>query len=503
MQDLGAGGLSCAASETAAKAGMGMDVDIARVPRREPGMTPMEVMISESQERMLAIVTPDNLDEVLALCQRWEIRASVVGKVTTRAGSGSTTAFSTGGVPGGSDAAGSRTGAVGELLCDVPAESLGDGPVYDRPVARPADQDALIAADPVPELAGRFPAGSDLGPELLGLLSLPNIADSSWVWRQYDHQLFLNTVAGPGRTPPSSGSKTPRRPGPHHRRQGPLLPARSRARGGAGRPGGGPQRGLHRGPPDGPGQLSQLRQSGAPRGDVAVRRGGGRDVSACRALGMPVIGGNVSFYNESGGADIHPTPVVGVVGLIDRLDSPSPRRPWPPGRRVVVLGDTAAELGGSEWAAGRHGLLGGLPPAADLAAGAGSTTSSRRWSASGRWPACTTAPTAAWPWPWPRWRIAGGCGFEVAAEGGLAGLVPAAACFSESANRVVLAVDPARVDGIVSRAVAAGVPATPIGTTGGDRLLWRGAFDVGLDEAHRAWRDALPSALAGGVLPVV
>src|SRR5918996_1201931 len=176
VQDLGAGGISCAASETAAKGGMGMDVDIARVPRREPGMDPMEVMISESQERMLAIVTPGNLDEVLALCERWEIRASVIGRVTT---TGRFRVYD-GLFDGGSD----------ELLCDVPAESLGDGPIYDRPVARPAHH------DPLSELEGRFPAGTDLGPELVGMLALPNIADPSWVWRQYDHQLFLNTVSG-------------------------------------------------------------------------------------------------------------------------------------------------------------------------------------------------------------------------------------------------------------------------------------------------------------------
>src|SRR5438105_6174341 len=185
VQALGAGGLSCAASETAAKGGMGMDVDIARVPRREPGMDPVEVMISESQERMLAIVTPDDLDEVLALCQRWEIRASVVGRVTAtgrfRVYDG---VFEGWGVPGRDFAPEKAT--IGrfiseEPLCDVPAESLGDGPVYDRPVARPAGQDALVAADPLPAHVERFPNGADLGPELLGLLSLPNIGDPSWV----------------------------------------------------------------------------------------------------------------------------------------------------------------------------------------------------------------------------------------------------------------------------------------------------------------------------------
>jgi phosphoribosylformylglycinamidine synthase len=499
VQDLGAGGLSCAASETAAKAGMGMDVDIARVPRREPGMDPVEVMISESQERMLAIVKPEVLDEVLALCERWEIRASVVGRVTT---TGRFRVYD-----------GLFDGVESEPLCDVPGESLGDGPVYDRPLARPAGQDALVAADPLPALVERFPAGTDLGPELVGLLSLPNIGDSSWVWRQYDHQLFLNTVAGPGcdaavlrlRDTEKALAMTtdgkarfclldPRTGGAlavlEAARNVACTGARSLALVNC----------LNFGNPEHPEVMWQFAE---------VVDG---MAEACRALGLPVIGGNVSFYNESEGADIHPTPVVGVVGLIDRLDSRIPPAALAPGHAVVVLGDTAAELGGSEWAAGRHGLVGGLPPAADLAAGArlhdlvaalvGERAVAGVHDCSDGGLAVALAEMA----------IAGGCGFEVRSEAessgdtpgpsGLARLVPAAACFSESANRVVLSVDGARVDEIVRRAAAAGVPAAVLGTAGGDRLVWAGAFDVGLADAETAWRDALPSALAGGVAPV-
>ena len=388
VQDLGAGGISCAASETAAKGGMGMDVDIARVPRREPGMDPMEVMISESQERMLAIVTPENLDEVLALCERWEIRASVVGRVTTtgrfRVFDGAFDAWGvapaapvsgargTGVSPG--RGGGSRRGRPPDLRPVVrrPGESLGDGPVYDRPVARPAGQDALVAADPLPVLSERFPAGTDLGPELVGLLSQPNIGDSSWVWRQYDHQLFLNTVSGPGSDAAvlrlrdtqskalalSTDGKArfclldPRRGGA----LAVLEAARNVACTGA-RPMA-LVNCLNFGNPEHPEVMWQFAETVDGMAE------------ACRALGLPVIGGNVSFYNESDGADIHPTPVVGVVGLIDRLDSRIPPAALTAGNRIVVLGDTAAELGGSEWAAGRHGLLGGMPPAADLAAGA-------------------------------------------------------------------------------------------------------------------------------------
>ncbi|MFM7225289.1 MAG: AIR synthase-related protein, partial [Actinomycetota bacterium] len=183
VQDLGAAGLSCAASETAAKAGAGMDVDIARVARREPGMNGVEVMTSESQERMLAIVEPERLDAVLALARRWEVRATVVGRVTDtgrfRVYDG---LFDAVGVPGAAPAAPvgdtpTIASADAPLLADVPVGSLGDGPLLHRPLARPTDLDAVQADDPRPHLAARFPAGADLGPELLGLLAAPTIAD--------------------------------------------------------------------------------------------------------------------------------------------------------------------------------------------------------------------------------------------------------------------------------------------------------------------------------------
>src|SRR5690242_8763635 len=359
VQDLGAAGLSCAASETAAKAGAGMDVDVARVPRREPGMSAVEVMTSESQERMLAIVRPADLDEVLALCRRWDVRAAVVGRVTS---TGRFRVFD-----GAFDAA---PGTAAEPLADIPCASLGDGPVYDRPMARPAGLDALVAADPVPELLSRYPDGSDLSGELLALLATPTIADKSWVWHQYDHQLFLNTVVGPGadaavlrlkgtdralalatdgkgrfcRLDPRTGGRLVV-----------LEAARNVACAGA--------RSialvncLNFGNPEHPEVMWQF---------IEVVEGMSE---ACEALGIPVIGGNVSFYNASSGADIHPTPVVGVLGLIDELDSLLPSARLGEGESIIVLGDTRPELGGSEWAAVVHGLDGGTPPGADLVAG--------------------------------------------------------------------------------------------------------------------------------------
>src|SRR5579863_2676597 len=171
IQDLGGAGLTCATSETASRGGVGMDVDVTAVPRREPGMEPWEVMTSESQERMLAIVTPEARDRVLEVCRRWDVRATVVGRVT---GSGRLRILD---------------GWDGAVLADVPAVTLHeDAPLYHRPMAEPADLAARRADDPA-----RLPAPEDADADLLALL-----VDPSWVYRQYDHQLFLNTVVAPG-----------------------------------------------------------------------------------------------------------------------------------------------------------------------------------------------------------------------------------------------------------------------------------------------------------------
>jgi phosphoribosylformylglycinamidine synthase len=500
VQDLGAAGLSCAASETAANAGAGMDVDAARIAKREPGMTSVEALTSESQERMLAIVRPDNLDEVLGLCSRWEVAASVVGRVTDtgrfRVYDGW---FDAVGVPGANPPppAGDAPASVSsdrDPVADVPVESLGDGPVYDRARRRPAGQDALQAADPGPPLIERFPPGADLAGELLAVLATPTVADKSWVWRQYDHQLFLNTVVGPGadaavlrlkgtrralalatdgkgrfcRLDPSAGA-----------RLAVLEAARNVACAGA-RPLA-LVNCLNFGNPEHPEVMWQFAEVVDGMSD------------ACRGLGIPVIGGNVSFYNESEGRDIDPTPVVGVLGVIDEFDAPPPPAQLVPGAHLLLLGETRAELGGSEWAAVVHGLDGGSPPAADIAAAAalhelvralvGERVVAGVHDCADGGLAVTLAEMA----------IAGDTGFEVV----LPDTVPVvAACFAESSGRVVVAVTPDRAATVVDRARAAGVPVAELGTAGGDRLIAAEAFDVDLSDAAHAWRSAIPAALA-------
>lgn len=499
VQDLGAAGLSCAASETAAATGAGMEVDVARVRKREPGMNPVEVLTSESQERMLAIVTPDNLDAVLALCGKWEIGASVVGRVTDTARFHVYDGyFDAIGVPGANPAPprGDDPPEVSsdrELVADVPIGSLGDGPRYDRPVCRPTDLDERQAADPAPLLLERFPDGTDLGPELLELLATPNIADPSWVWRQYDHQLFLNTVVGPGSDAAVLRLKgTPR---------GLALSTDGKARFCALDPREG-------------GRLVVLEAarnvscSGArPMALVNCLNFGNpehpevmwafREVvegisEACRALGLPVIGGNVSFYNESRGADIDPTPTVGVVGLIDDLAVAPPTARLQDGDTVVVLGATAAEFGGSELAS-QYGLRGGRPPRTDLDAAAAVNDLVRAAVRDGLLGGVHDCSDGGLAVALTEMAIAGEVGFVVA----LPSDVPAvAACFAESASRVVCSVPAPHLDALVGGAAAAGVPIQVLGAATGDRLVAEGVFDVALTDATAAWRDAIPTRMA-------
>ncbi len=498
VQDLGAAGLSCATSETAANAGAGMDVDIARVTRREPGMNAVEVMTSESQERMLAIVRPRDLDEVLALCARWEIQATVVGTVNDtdrfRVYDGTFDAL---GVPGENPAppAGEPPRPVSSdnpPLADMPVGSLGDGPNYDRPLRRPDTHDAVLADDPGPGLAEQFPVGADLSAELLALLARPTIADKSWISRQYDHQLFLNTVVGPG-----GDAAVLRLPGSQ---RGLALSTDGKARFAALDPRVGGRLAVLEGVRNvvcagaRPVALVNCLNFGNPEHPevmwqfAEVVEGMSE---ACRAFDLPVVGGNVSFYNESRGADIDPTPVVGVIGLIDELSERPPPAALRADDRIIVLGDTRPELGGSEWAT-MHDRRGGAPPVADLMVAkalhdlvAGLVVDRVVDGVHD----CADGGIAV---ALAEMAIEGDVGFEVSVGGALA-------CFSESTSRVVLSVDPAQVTEVIARAEAAGVPAAVIGAAGGERVTAEGAFDVPLADAARAWRDAIPNAVGARV----
>ncbi|HXX89434.1 MAG TPA: phosphoribosylformylglycinamidine synthase subunit PurL [Acidimicrobiales bacterium] len=473
IQDLGGAGLTCATSETAARGGMGMDVDVRAVPRREPDMEPFEVMTSESQERMLAIVSPADRDAVEEVCRRWEVRASVVGVVT---GGGRLRILD---------------GAGGPVLADIPAASLSeDAPLYDRPLAPPADLERRRADRP-----DELPAPDDCGEDVLALL-----ADPSWVYRQYDHQLFLNTVEGPG------GDAAVLRlaaPGLPPSRRGLALSTDANPRWCAVDPRAGTAMTvaesalnvacagarpiavvncLNFGNPEHPEVMWQLSEAVDGMAE------------ACNALGLPVIGGNVSFYNESAGADIDPTPTIAVLGVIDVLEHRPPGAVFVEGHAVLMLGDGARGLAGSRWAVERRGRRGGVLPAFDaahhrrllellvgLVARPGLLGGAHDVSGGGLGVALAEC------------AVRSGVGCVVG------GIPDHAALFGESSGRVVLcSADP---DAVRAMAEAARVPLTVLGTAGGERIAVDGLMDVMVDDARQAWRAALPAALGEPVAP--
>jgi phosphoribosylformylglycinamidine synthase len=471
IQDLGGAGLTCATSETASRGGVGMDVDVSAVPRREPGMEAHEVMTSESQERMLAIVEPDGLDRVLEICDRWEVRATVIGRVTD----------------GGSLRI--LDGFDGEVLAEVPAASLHeDAPLYDRPRQAPVE--------PLGPSADDLPAPADVGADLLDLL-----ADPAWVYRQYDHQLFLNTVVGPGDDAtvlrlkhPTSATDTGRglamtTDGNHRwcavdpRRGTSMVVAESVLN--LACVGARPLavvNCLNFGNPEHPEVMWQLSEAVDGMAE------------ACRVFDAPVIGGNVSLYNESNGTNIDPTPVIGLLGVVDALDRRPPGATLVDGDRLVVIGADAgadAGLGGSRWGAA-HGAPGGTLPELDMAAVAAVAAVVRGLVNDGLVDGAHDV-------------SAGGIGValaEMAARSGVgvsAARIPDhRALFGEAPGRVVVSVDPERLTEVMARIDDAGVPSARIGLATGDRFTVKGLLDVPLAELAAAFTDRLPAALGAG-----
>src|SRR4051794_23755135 len=349
IQDFGAAGISCATSELAAAGDGGMHVDLDRVVLRDPSLSPEEILMSESQERMMAVVEPADVDAFMAICRKWDVLATVVGEVTED----------------------DRLiiDWHGETVVDVDPRTVAhEGPVYHRPYARPDWQDTIQAGGS--SGLARPGTGDDLADTLMRLVASPNLCDKSWITDQYDRYVRGNSVlaqpedAGMLRIDEATGLGVALATDcngrfalldPYACAQLALAEAyRNVACSGAE-----------------PVAVTDCLNFGSPE-DPAIMwqftQAIDGLVDGCRALGTPVTGGNVSFYNQTGTTPILPTPVVGVMGVIEDVTRRTPVGFAEPGDVVVLLGATGADLGGSEWAFAEHGHLGGTPPPVDLAA---------------------------------------------------------------------------------------------------------------------------------------
>ncbi len=483
IQDLGAAGISCATSELASNGDGGMHVDLENVLLRDPTLTAGEILMSESQERMMAVVAPDKLDEFLAITARWDVETAVIGEVT---GTGRLT-----------------IDHDGERIVDVDPRTVAhDGPVYDRPYAKPAWQDQLNAdgAESLP----RASSSAELAAQALAVLGSVNLASKSWVTDQYDRYVQGNTAlampddAGVVRVDEETGL-------------GVAIATDANGRFGKLDPYAGAQHALAEayrnvatvgaqplavtdclnfGSPEDPDAMWQLVQSITGLAD------------ACQTLGIPVTGGNVSLYNSTLAgevgvghidASIHPTPVVGVLGLLDDVDCVIPSGWSQEGQDIVLLGTTREELSGSSWAGVIHGHLGGRPPVVDLEAEralasvlstgvrSGLFTASHDLSHGGLLQALAESVL----------RFGVGAQVDLAAVTQRDSVDVTTALFSESGARALVATTDA--DAVLELASSAGVPAVRIGaSTTGAGLDFTGDFALELGDVERAHRGVLP-----------
>jgi len=471
IQDMGAAGLTCSTCEMASRGETGIEIDLAKVPLRETGMIPYEVMLSESQERMLLVVKRGREQEVLRIFEKWDLDAVIIGRVTAD------------GLM--------RVKDSGRVVAEIPARALAEeGPVYRRPMERPAYLDATAQAD-----LANVPVPEKLDEVLLALLASPNIASKLPVWQQYDHMLFCNTVVEPGSdaavlrvqgttkglalSADGNGRYTYLDP-----YEGGKLAVAEAARNVvcAGARPLAITNCLNFGNPERPETMWQFAE--AVRGMA----------EACRAFETPVTGGNVSLYNETLETTILPTPIVGMVGLLDDIRHATTQWFKAAGDVALLLGETWNELGGSEYLKVTHDLETGQAPRVDLAREravqdvcleairSGIVRSAHDCADGGLAVAlaecCVTGP-----------------GTPLGARLEIPGDFRAdARLFGESASRIILSVCPADVEQVERLARTRNVPCRRLGDVGGDLLALRGqGFSIALPigTIHHAWSTGL------------
>ncbi len=473
LQDLGGAGLTCAVSESAARAGLGAELDLDAVPQREPRMEAFEILTSESQERMLAIVRAEAVEAAREVCMRWGLDASEVGTLHT----------------GGE----LRVSHRGRTVAAVPAAALADeGPEYRRPMERPRWLARIREDDPA-----RQDLPVSVEEAFVAVFGSPDVASKRWVFEQYDWLVQGQTVQGPGadaaviRLEGSLKAVAVATDG--NGRYGSLDPylggalavaeaARNVASVGA-KPIG-MTNCLNFGNPERPEVMWAFAEAVRGMGDAAA------------ALGTPVTGGNVSFYNESGDSAVYPTPVVGVVGLLQ--DYRLAMRPGftEAGLPIYLLGETRPELGGSQAADVLFGKVSGRPPALDMEAEARLHAVLRRLAQADAVGSCHDLSDGGLAVALAECAIAGGVGFHVSLL--VSDMLPWVALFSESASRAVVTAKRGRWQEVESTAHAAGVPVARLGMTGGSRIAVHDLFEIELPDALVIHEGAIPRLMAPG-----
>jgi phosphoribosylformylglycinamidine synthase len=484
IQDMGAAGLTSSSVEMAGRAGNGLDLYIDQVPRREEGMTPYEVLLSESQERMLLVAARGKEDEVRRICRKWDLDVAVVGIVT---GSGRW-----------------RVLSGGQAVADIPVEPLTEGaPRYERPMRPHPALPELTAFDP-----RSLPEPADLSATLLAVLSRPNVASKEWVYRQYDHTVRLVAAVRPGGDAAVVRLATG---DPAHARKGIALSVGANSRfcfldphlgamhavaecarniacvGGEGLA---ITDCLNFGNPEKPEIMWQFAE--AVRGIS----------QACRALGTPVVSGNVSLYNETEGKGIFPTPTVAMVGLVEPVERTCTSHFKRAGDVVALVGALQGEVGGSEYLAAVHGKEAGRVPPLDLerekvvcetvrrAVREGLLSSAHDCSDGGLAVALAESCMMADPPPGggaPPW-----IGAAVRVPFGLR---KDFVLFGEEPSRIVVSLSHDALPRLEAIARECGAPVVQLGAVGGDRLEIQGAISAAVSDLAAAWRDGLPRLL--------
>jgi len=474
IQDLGGAGISCATSELASNGDGGMSIELERVPLRDATLTPEEILMSESQERMCAIVSPANRDAFLAICKKWDVTADVIGEVTS----------------------GDRLVITwhGETIVDVPPRTVAhEGPVYERPLRRPDWIDTLAANDPA--TLARPTSAQELHDTWVRMAGAPNLASKSWITSQYDRYVLGNTVlaqpedSGMIRIDEQTGLGVALATDCNGRvaKLDPYLGAQhalAEAYRNVATTGATPlavTNCLNFGSPEDPEVMWQFQQAVNGLAD------------ACLQLGIPVTGGNVSFYNQTGDVAIHPTPVVGVLGVISDVHKRTPMR-WTPGSTLFVLGETRDEFAGSEWAHEVHGHLGGIPPRVDLEAervlGRTMVWASER----GLVDAAHDVSDGGLAQTLTEMALRSGNGATIEVPNGLD---PFVFLFSESTARVVVAIASDQVEAFRALCIETGQPMTEIGRVVDEpRIELVGGVSVTLDELRSASEATIPAIVS-------